>query len=576
MGENPNNFYNDNIKYANPPAGGCNWDLDYYRTNYINAIMLGQLKKGNYIESGLVPSQGTGLNIDVTAGVAVIGGTKFAIDAFSQAVNLAPIGGVEFNLVYIDYLGQVQVVNGDPEIPGAALAIVDTNDTAIIRFMDATQYGKEYGQVAFDTVKTADFNILSNISYVVDTSGGSVTATLPAGPAADDVFVIKDYANSFDEFPMLFDLNGHLVDGKDELILDTKGFGGYFIYVDATIGWALILTAKESLLSGRNALINGGFDMWQRGTTQTNSGFGSDDRWLNSNVGSSKTHWRQTFDVGQTDVPGNPRYFSRTVVASGNTASSYTLKGQRIEGVRTLSGGQCVFSFYAKADTAKDIAIEFRQSFGTGGTPSADVSLTLAVVSLSTEWTKYEVPVTLPSIADKILGTNENDYLMVYFWFDAGTTFDDRTGGLGNQSGTFDIANVQLELGTEGTPFELKTVGQVLRECQRYCHVLVPEGGAFGPFAMITKYGTSVMMGHITMPQEMRVAPTLGVSSSSHFRIIDAHSGVFTSMDVYTSGSTKLHVGISVNASSLPSTGSITSALCFADGNAYIIFDAEL
>jgi len=32
------------------------------------------------------------------------------------------------------------------------------------------------------------------------------------------------------------------------------------------------------------------------------------------------------------------------------------------------------------------------------------------------------------------------------FWLDAGSLFADRAAGLGNQSGTFDIANVQLEM----------------------------------------------------------------------------------------------------------------------------------
>ena len=59
----------------------------------------------------------------------------------------------------------------------------------------------------------------------------------------------------------------------------------------------------------KNRIINGNFDVWQRATSQTSSGYGSDDRWTNSNTGSTKTHSRQTFDLGQTDVPGNQHIF---------------------------------------------------------------------------------------------------------------------------------------------------------------------------------------------------------------------------------------------------------------------------
>jgi hypothetical protein len=75
----------------------------------------------------------------------------------------------------------------------------------------------------------------------------------------------------------------------------------------------------------KNAIINGNFDIWQRNTTQTLIGYGSDDRWSNDNVGTTKTHSRQAFTLGQTDVPGEPRYYSRTTVVSVAGAGNYEL-----------------------------------------------------------------------------------------------------------------------------------------------------------------------------------------------------------------------------------------------------------
>lgn len=223
-----------------------------------------------------------------------------------------------------------------------------------------------------------------------------------------------------------------------------------------------------SPLMFRNKLINGGFDIWQRDTSQTSSGYGSDDRWDNPHSGTTKTASRQTFTLGQTDVPGNPRYFARTVVTSVAGASNLCVKTQRIESVLTLAGQTATLSFWAKADASKNIAVEFFQSFGTGGSPSASVSgIGVTTFALTTSWQRFSVTVSIPSITGKTLGTI-NDSFNVNYWFDAGSSLNARTNSLGQQSGTFDIANAQLEAGSVATPFEQRPVGMELALCQRY------------------------------------------------------------------------------------------------------------
>lgn len=237
------------------------------------------------------------------------------------------------------------------------------------------------------------------------------------------------------------------------------------------VGTDKMHVAQEPLMF-RNKLINGGFDIWQRGTSQTSSGYGSDDRWNNANSGSTKTASQQTFTVGQTDVPGNPRYFSRTVVTSVAGSSNFCIKTQKIESVRTLSGQTATLSFWAKADASKNMAIDFRQYFGTGGSPSADVTgIGVTTCALTSSWKKFTITVSIPSITGKTLGTNGDDFLELLFWFDAGSSFNARTNSLGQQSGTFDIANVQLEQGGQPTEFEQRPIGIELQLCQRYYEV---------------------------------------------------------------------------------------------------------
>lgn len=50
-----------------------------------------------------------------------------------------------------------------------------------------------------------------------------------------------------------------------------------------------------------NLIIDGNFDHWFEGTSQTSAGYGSDTMWNNSNVGTTKIHSRQTLALGETE-----------------------------------------------------------------------------------------------------------------------------------------------------------------------------------------------------------------------------------------------------------------------------------
>lgn len=205
--------------------------------------------------------------------------------------------------------------------------------------------------------------------------------------------------------------------------------------------------------------------------------------------------------IGATPLSGAPtssdlnvdpvevKYYTATALSTSNTsqekrtnkqtaagAGNYALNSQPIENVRTLAGKNATISFWAKADAAKNIAIEFIQFFGTGGTPSADVqAIGSQLIPLTTTWQKFTKTIAIPSISGKTLGTNNNDYLAPHFWFDAGSNFVTRAASLGQQSGTFDIAQVQIEEGSVATPFEQRPIGYELDLCQRYYEKSAPQ-----------------------------------------------------------------------------------------------------
>lgn len=324
------------------------------------------------------------------------------------------------------------------------------------------------------------------------------------------------------------------------------------VTIDGTNGVSLVaangvpITAIQDNVSAlfglKNKIINGNFGFWQRGTSVTGVASAQyvADRWNCNLLGSTANVSRQSFTLGQTDVPYEPTYFHRTVVSSVVGASNYYLLSQKIESVRTLAGQTATLSFWAKADASKNISVEFAQSFGTGGSPSSGVTnLGVTTCALTTSWKKFTVTVSLPSITGKTLGTDNNDILSVLFWFDAGSTFNSRTNSLGQQSGTFDIAQVQLEAGSKATSFEMRPPGLELSLCQRHYQFWSAawsgiSGGVNYKYSSTASFST-----------EMRAVPTVGVvsqtnsarfPSSTYITPIISRNGVTASYAAQSSG----------------------------------------
>lgn len=261
-----------------------------------------------------------------------------------------------------------------------------------------------------------------------------------------------------------------------------------------------------------NHIVDGDFNFWFEAGSQTSSGYGSDTMWLNENIGSTKVHSRQTFTLGQTLVPGNPKYFSRTVVTSVAGASNFCRKSQRIESVLSNAGLKKTISFYADVDANKNIGVEFVQNFGTGGSPSAEVTAIGAqLIAVTPGFKKYTVTVDLPSVTGKTLGSNNNDYLAMVFWFDAGSTFAARAASLGQQSGTFDLARVRGVAGeVDGDAIDLD-YGEELTRCQRYYN----QGGS-------TMFSGNASAGlnyycHTKFPTTMRAIPVVTAINESQY-----------------------------------------------------------
>lgn len=260
----------------------------------------------------------------------------------------------------------------------------------------------------------------------------------------------------------------------------------------------------------KNLIINGNFNIWQRGTTQSAAGYGSADRWRLYNNSTTFSLSRQEFTLGQTDVPDNPSYYISNVITSVGGNGSYARMQQSVGDVSRLAGKKAIISFYAKANVTKNIAVEFVQTFGTGGSPSADVTTQgVKKFTLTTSWAKYSAQVMLASISGKTLGSDGNDALIVNFWLNAGSNYNGRTGTIGLLSATVDIAHVQLEEGDTDTAFEMRHINEEYELCNRYYNTLRAYEGTTA---------TNVFF------HKMRIAPTVA-GGGTGFALDDAGLG---------------------------------------------------
>lgn len=285
--------------------------------------------------------------------------------------------------------------------------------------------------------------------------------------------------------------------------------------IGAATGTSLALTGNleaASINNGplagfRNAIINGAFDIWQRGTSVsvTTDYTYTADRWVVvfNGTGATRTISRQSFSLGQTDVAGEPASFLRFAQSVAGTGSTSNRLDQRIESVRTLAGRQATLSFYAKAAANTTMpSIIFQQYFGSGGSPSALVHTTAASnVALTTAWQRFTYTANVPSISAKTIGTNSGDCLILIFNMPLNSTF------------TIDLALVQVEPGPVATSFETRPFGSELAFCRRY-YQLAPASARFNAAGAGHLVSTP-----ITFVPTMRATPTVtmtgGVTSNA-------------------------------------------------------------
>jgi hypothetical protein len=303
------------------------------------------------------------------------------------------------------------------------------------------------------------------------------------------------------------------------------------------IGNAINTLDGAQYAAGKNKIINGAFDVWQRGSSiALADGAYTADRYLfNTDGGTAGTGTvtRQAFTPGTAPVAGyEGNYFARYNLATAGT-SSFNYFRQRIENVSTFAGQTVTISFWAKADSGRSITTQIGQRFGSGG--SGTVFTTGAAFTLTTSWVRYTTTVAIPSISGKTIGTSSNLELGFYWATASGMTID--------------FWGWQMEAAQTASPFQTATgtLQGELAACERYFFKSNAQE-AFGTAQSATQAEYV-----LRLPGTMRTTPTITIPATYSFDAFGLGTKTGTSntsailqpnaLDFYTSGSSGLTVG---------------------------------
>jgi len=293
----------------------------------------------------------------------------------------------------------------------------------------------------------------------------------------------------------------------------------------------------------RNIIINGAMQVAQRGTSST--GLGASDGYytvdrFGLNFSSTSARLTMTQD-SPTDLNGFTKALKLDCTTADTNIGSgeyiqlhYRIEGQDLQQLKkgTSDAEKITVSFYVKGNASATYTCEI-EDVDNNRYNSQEFSVT-------TSWTK----VTLTYNADTtgVLDNDNGQSMAINFWLHVGSNFtsgthtdnvwhttatqrvgDNQTSFADSTDRTFFITGIQMEVGSQATPFEHRSFDEELALCQRYYSELNNSGGAEKYIGMMQPYSTSAIYGIIQQyPKYMRTEPT--VSQSGTFYALQKNS----------------------------------------------------
>ena len=287
----------------------------------------------------------------------------------------------------------------------------------------------------------------------------------------------------------------------------------------------------------RNIIINGAMQVAQRGTSATalggtNNDYQTVDRFK---IIAVSTAGRVTMSQADSGLNGFKKCLklqvttADTSIASGELFGiSQAIEGQDLQHLKkgTSDAEKITLSYYVRGNAAANYTVEISDADNTRHITQS--------FSVTTDWTRV-----VHTFAADTTGALDNDNatsLQLAWWLHAGSDFNggtftentwasrtnanrvdsNDTSFFDSTDRTFEITGVQLEVGSQATPFEHRSFGEELILCQRYYN-LISSGSGAPPICNMAAYSTSQIFGVLNFMTEMRAAPTIDIVSGTNY-----------------------------------------------------------
>ena len=330
------------------------------------------------------------------------------------------------------------------------------------------------------------------------------------------------------------------------------------------LGWQPLNAA------GKNAVINGGMDNWQRGTSFTSAWGGNGtytaDRFSIYHNATGGTVTRQT--VSDTTNLPTIQYCARIARNNADTSVANFVWAYTLESADSyrFAGQTVVLSFYARKGanySAASNALTVSLQSGTGTDQNVNLPFTGAATvasgtaTLTTTWQRFQYTGTVGAAATEL-----------------GMTFTFTPTGTAGAADYFEITGVQVELGSTASTFSRAggTIQGELAACQRYYQRMTGTviNNNFGVGTRITTTGLYVPY---YLPVQMRTSPTFGVGNQTYFNVNNGLTNTATTAVALDQSSPYI---ASVVYTTSSSTAGTAGNIYVNTAGAYLEFIAEL
>jgi len=390
-----------------------------------------------------------------------------------------------------------------------------------------------------------------------DIQGVTAGTGLTGGGTSGTVTLTNDMAT-------VIDAKGDLVVGTGADTYDNlaAGSNGETLVADSSTSTGL---RYQSGYNG-NGIINGGFDIWQRGTSIANTAtyVYSADRWQCGGSAAQTTSRQASSLTGIqycARVQRNSGSTSTTVVAinvSMESADSYRFAGQTI-----------TFSFWARVganySNSTSVLGAYLQ-FGTGTDQNANSGYTGATAiinqtpTVTTSWQRFQYTAAVSSTATEIAAS--------FYYTPTGTA---------GANDYFEVTGVQLELGSIATNFKRAggTIQGELAACQRYYfrNTTGQINGLLGQGIASSTTNAEIL---VNLPVQMRTTPTSVDFSTLRLTDLIGINSPLNSLTLTTSESSPLIAKVIPVIGAALTQYRPTYLSAYNSATGYIGFSAEL